>query len=102
MDSKSFQPNTAAFTDATKNSWHHIETYQQMNTVVAGVALQDGVYQYWLDGTLIMDRHDVYFRTGANPTMQFRTFLMGPWINAGSPLDQYVWIDDLLIATAHP
>lgn len=102
MDSKSLQPNTAAFTDATKNSWHRIETYQQMNTVVAGVALQDGVYQYWLDGTLIMDRHDVYFRTGANPTMQFRTFLMGPWINAGSPLDQYVWIDDLLIATAHP
>lgn len=102
MDSKSFQPNTAPFTDATKNSWHHIETYEQMNTVVGGIALQDGVYQYWADGTLIMDRHNVYFRTGANPAMQFRTFLMGPWINAGSPLDQYVWIDDLLVATAHP
>ena len=102
MDSKSLVPSTAVFTDATKNSWHHIESYQQMNTVVAGVALQDGVYQYWLDGTLIMDRHNVYFRTGANPTMQFRTFLMGPWIGAGATIDQYIWIDDLLVATAHP
>lgn len=102
MDAKYLHPNAAVFTDATKNSWHHIESYQQMNSVVGGIALQDGVYQYWVDGALIMDRHNVYFRAGANPTMQFRTFLMGPWVNAGASVDQYVWIDDLVVATAHP
>jgi len=102
MDAKYLQPNAALFTDATKNSWHHIESYEQMNTIVGGIAQQDGVYQYWVDGVLIMDRHNVYFRTGANPTMQFRTFLMGPWVGAGASVDQYVWIDDVVVATAHP
>jgi hypothetical protein len=102
MAAKYFVPNAAVFTDATKNNWHHVETYEQMNTIAGGIGQQDGVYQYWVDGTLIMDRHNVYFRTGANPTMQFRTFLMGPWISAGASADQYVWIDDLTIATAHP
>ncbi len=109
MDAMYLHPNAAVFTDATKNSWHHIESYEQMNTVIAGIAgvlgiaQPDGVFQYWVDGALVMDRHDVYFRTGANPTMQFRTFLMGPWLSLGAAtVDQYVWIDDLLVATAHP
>ena len=102
MDAKYLQPTVAVFTDATKNNWHHIESYEQMNSIVGGVAQQDGVYQYWVDGALLMDRHNVFFRTGANPTMQFRTFLMGPWVNAGASIDQYVWIDDLTVATAHP
>jgi hypothetical protein len=103
MDAKYLHPNTPVFTDATKNSWHHIESYQQMNSIVGGVAQQDGVFQYWVDGVLVMDRHNAYFRTGANPTMQFRTFLMGPWLSLGAAtVDQYVWIDDLLVATAHP
>ena len=102
MAAKFFQPTTPIFTDATKTAWHHIESYQQLNSIAGGIAQQDGVYQYWVDGELIMDRHDVYFRTGANPTMQFRTFLMGPWIGAGATADQYVWIDDLLIATTRP
>jgi hypothetical protein len=102
MDAKYLNPTTADFTDATKTSWHHIESYQQMNTIVAGIAQQDGVYQYWVDGALTMDRHNVYFRTGANPTMQFRTFLMGPWFNAGTSIDESLWIDDVVVATAHP
>jgi hypothetical protein len=102
MDAKYLVPNAAVFTDATKNSWHHVESYEQMNTIVGGIGQQDGVYQYWVDGTLVMDRHNVFFRTGANPTMRFRTFLMGPWFNAGASVDQYVWIDDLTVGTAHP
>ena len=74
MDAKYFTPNTAVFTDATKNSWHHIEVYEQLNSIAGGIGQADGVYQYWVDGTLAMDRHNAYFRTGANPTM-----LSGPF-----------------------
>jgi len=75
----------------------------EADTIVGGIAQQDGVFQYWVDGVLVMDRHNAYFRTGANPTMQFRTFLMGPWLSLGAAtVDQYVWIDDLIVATAHP
>jgi hypothetical protein len=99
---KQIRPKAVAISNATKNSWHHIESYWQMNTVVGGIGQQDGVLQYWVDGVQQVNRHDVYFRTGANSTMKFRTFLMGPWIGDGSPVDQYMWIDDLLVATAHP
>jgi hypothetical protein len=103
MDAKYLLPSAAVFTNTTKNSWHHVESYEQMNSIVLGLALPDGVFQYWVDGVLIMDRHNAYFRTGANPTMQFRTFLMGPWLSLGAAtVDQYVWIDDLVVATAHP
>jgi len=99
---RNIHPKAVTIPDSSKNSWHHIESYWQMNTIVGGVGQQDGVIQYWVDGTLLVDRHNVYFRTGANPTMQFRTFFMGPYIGDGSPVDQYMWIDDLTVATAHP
>jgi hypothetical protein len=99
---KMFRPKAVTIPGAAKNSWHHIESYWQMNSIAGGIGQQDGVLQYWVDGTLQVDRHDVYYRTGANPTMQFRTFLMAPYIGVGSPADQYMWIDDLTIATAHP
>ena len=86
-------------TDATRNTWHRIETYFRMNTIVGGIGQPDGVIQYWVDGTLILDRHDVYFRTGASPTKQFRTFIMAPYMGSGSPLAQSMWVDDLIVAT---
>lgn len=102
MAAKYLTTTAPIFTDATRTSWHHVESFQRLNTVVGGIAQQDGVFQYWVDGALIMDRHDVYFRTGANPTMQFRTFLIGPWFSFGAPVDQYMWIDDLTVATGRP
>jgi hypothetical protein len=100
---KQFRPTATTIANADKNSWHHIESYWQMNTVVGGIGQQDGVVQYWVDGRLLIDRHDVYLRTGVYPTMQFRTFVMAPYIQSpGSPADQSMWIDDLVIATAHP
>lgn len=99
---KIIQPATTVMTDATKNSWHRIESYWQLNSVSGGKGRPDGVVQYWFDGVPVVDRRDIYFRTNANPTMQFRTFLMAPYIGDGSPRDQYIWIDDLVIATARP
>jgi hypothetical protein len=101
---KFIQPasGTLVMTDATKNQWHHIESYWQLNTISGGKGRPDGVIQYWFDGALLVDRHDIYFRTAANASMQFRTYKMAPFIGDGSPRDQYMWIDDVVIRTAKP
>jgi len=92
-----FQPNPGP---GYKNDWNFVEAYFQMNSVVNGIGVADGVVQYWFNGTLILDRHDVLFRTGTHPTMQFSQFLIGPWIGDGSPVDQSFFVDNLRLATA--
>ena len=85
-----------------KGDWNHIEVYFQMNSVVAGRGVADGVMQYWFNGAPVIDRHDILYRTGARPTMQFRQFMIAPYIGDGSPVDQTMWIDDLIVATGKP
>ena len=99
---KSISPSTVVMTDVTKNGWHHVESYWQLNTISGGKGQRDGVVQYWFDGVQLVDRRDIYFRTGVNSSMQFRTFVMAPYIGDGSPRDQYMWIDDLMVMTAKP
>jgi len=82
-----------------KGDWNHVEVYLQINSVVGGVGVADGVMQYWFNGALAVDRHDVLFRTGARPNINFHQFLIAPYIGDGSPVDQYMWIDDLTVAT---
>ena len=92
-----FQPNPGP---GYKNNWNFVEAYFQLNTVVNGIGQANGVMQYWFNGALIIDRHDIMYRTGAHPTLQFSQFLIGPYIGDGSPVDQSMWIDNLRIATA--
>jgi len=92
------QPGAAGY----KSNWNHVEVYEQMNSVVGGVGVPDGVLQYWFNGTLVIDRHDVVLRTGARPNLSFAQFVIGPYIGVGSPVDQYMWIDNLTIATSRP
>jgi uncharacterized protein YjdB len=92
-----FQPNPGA---GYKNNWNFVEAYFQLNTVVGGVGQANGVMQYWFNGTLIIDRHDILFRTGAHPTLQFSQFLIAPYIGDGSPVDQSMWVDNLRVGTA--
>ena len=94
-----FQPTPGA---GYKGDWNHVEVYLQLNSVVGGLGVADGVMQYWFNGTLVIDRHDILFRTGARPTIQFHQFLIAPYIGDGSPVDQYMWIDDLTVATGRP
>jgi len=82
------------------NTWQHVEVYAQLNSVVGGLGLPNGVLKYWLDGALIIDQSDVTFRTGANPNLAFNQFVMAPYIGDGSPVDQKFWIDDLTLATS--
>jgi hypothetical protein len=85
-----------------KGDWHHVEVFFRMNTIVNGIGQSDGVAQYWFDGQLLIDQHDVLFRTGQHPDLQWTQFLIGPYIGVGSPVAQSAWIDDLLIATTRP
>ena len=71
----------------------------KLNTIVGGKGVNDGIVQYWFDGRLVIDRHDVLLRTGANPTMQFNQLVIAPYIGDGSPVAQSMWIDDLTVAT---
>ena len=91
-----FQPNPGA---GYKSNWNYVEAYFQLNTVVNGVGQANGVMQYWFNGMLIIDRHDILFRTGYHPTLQFNQFLIAPYIGDGSPVDQYMWVDNLRVAT---
>jgi len=92
-----FQPNPGP---GYKNDWNFVEAYFQLNTIVNGIGQADGVMQYWFNGALIIDRHDILFRTGAHPTLQFNQFLIAPYIGDGSPADQSMWVDNLRLATA--
>jgi hypothetical protein len=83
-----------------KNDWNFVEAYFQLNTIVNGIGQADGVEQNWFNGTLIIDRHDILFRTGAHPTLQFSQLLIAPCIGDGSPADQPMFIDNLRIATS--
>lgn len=85
-----------------KSAWHFVEVYLELNSVQGGVGWPDGVARYWLDGTLVIDRTGVLFRTGAHPAMAFRTLLVAPFIGPGSPVDQTMWIDELRVAARRP
>jgi len=94
-----FQPTAGP---GYKNDWNHVEVYFAMNSIVGGVGQHDGVMQYWFNGVLALDRRDILFRTGAHPDLRFHQFLINPYIGDGSPADQYMWVDDLTLATGRP
>src|SRR2546425_4278617 len=94
-----FQPTAGP---GYKGNWNHVEAYFQINSIAGGIGQADGVMQYWFNGTLVFDRHDILFRTGARPSINFHQFLIAPYIGDGSPADQYMWVDNLTVATGAP
>lgn len=95
---------TAYFLDPNqKNNWHFIEAYFQMNTILNGIGQPDGIVRYWYDGQVVINHNNVILRTGQHPTQQFNQFILAPYISingAGSPADQFIWYDDLYVATS--
>jgi hypothetical protein len=83
-----------------KGDWHFIESCFIMNSIANGKGLADGVIQYWYDGKLTIDLHHILFRTGKYPDMKFNQFLIAPYIGDGSPVDQYLWVDNLTISNS--
>jgi hypothetical protein len=85
-----------------KGDWHKIEVFFKLNSIQNGIGQRNGIIQYWQDGRVLIDRHDVVFRTSQHASMKFNQFVMAPFLGEGSPVDQRFWIDDLLLATAPP
>ncbi len=85
-----------------KNDWHLVETYIKLNSITNNKGARDGVLQQWYDGQQVMNYTDVVFRTAQNPNMKFNQFLIGPYIGVGSPVDQTLWVDNLVLATGTP
>jgi len=92
-----FQPNPGP---GYKGDWNMVEAYYQLNSIVNGKGQKDGVAQYWFNGQLLIDHHDIVFRTGAHPAMQFNQLIIAPYIGDGSPAAQSFWVDDLVLATS--
>jgi hypothetical protein len=103
---KTWRSAQPAYVNATgpnyKGDWHKVEAYYQLNSIVNGIGQHDGVAQLWVDGVLFIDQHNLEFRTGAHPTLQFNQFVMSPYIGDGSPVAQSLWYDDLVVMTAPP
>jgi len=106
VNEKKWRAGQQYFTDSPgasyKSDWHFVEAFVKMNSIAGGKGINDGVVQYWFDGQLIIDHHDVLLRTAANASMQFSQFVIAPWIGDGSPVTQTFWIDNLTVATAKP
>jgi hypothetical protein len=85
-----------------KNDWHHVEVLFQMNGIQDGVGIPDGILRYWYDGELVLEYTRILMRTGQHPEMRFNQFLLGPYIGDGSPVEQTMWIDNLVVATGRP
>jgi hypothetical protein len=94
-----FQPSPGT---GYKSNWNHVEAYFQMNSIVGGIGQADGVVRYWFNGALMIERTNVLMRTGAHPTLKFKQLVLAPYIGDGSPVDQTVWYDDLIVATSKP
>ena len=83
-----------------KADWNFVEAYFQLNTIANGKGQPDGVMQYWFNGQLIIDRHDIVYRTATRASLQFNKFLIAPYIGDGSPVDQSMFIDNLRVGTS--
>ena len=86
----------------SKGVWHKVEAYIALNSIANGKGVANGVLQYWLDDQLVIDHHDVMFRTSKNADMAFDKIVIAPWIGDGSPVDQTFWVDNLVVATEPP
>jgi len=83
-------------------TWHHVESYFQMNTISNGVAQPDGILKMWIDGNLVISKTNIVFRTNLHPTMKWGEVIIAPWIGDGSPQAQTMWIDDLIVSDTAP
>jgi len=103
-DNPYYSANTwkASSASVSTNVWHHVEVYFKMNTISGGKGLSNGIMQKWVDGTLVLNKSDVLYRTNQDATKKWAQFVFAPYIGDGSPIAQSMWIDELTVGTALP
>jgi hypothetical protein len=80
------------------DTWHFVECYAAMNSIVDGIPQANGALRYWVDGNLIINQSALYLRTAQYATQKFDKLLLVPYMDAGSPITQDMWIDNLTVA----
>ena len=103
---KSWNSSIVAFSDNLgqyyKADWNHVEVYVELNSIVDGIGIPDGVIRYWFNGELLIDTDEAFLRTGSDPDQQFNQMIVAPFIGDGSPVEQTMWVDNLVLATTLP
>jgi hypothetical protein len=84
------------------STWHTAAVFAKLNSIANGKGIADGVLQYWFDGKLLIDRHDVLFRTAQHATMQLNQFIIAPYIGDGSPVDQSWFVGPISVSSSVP
>jgi hypothetical protein len=86
-------------------AWHRIEAVFKLNTLdrAHGRPNADGVARAWFDGQVVVDHHDVVFRSIDFPDMKLNHLLLAPYFGPGLvPHAQKLWIDNLRVAPDPP
>jgi hypothetical protein len=91
-----------ASTSVSLNTWHKVQVYFRMNTVVNGIGQYNGIMQQWIDDVQIIDRTDLLYRTGQDATKMWSQFVLAPWIGDGSPIAQTMWLDEITAGYGNP
>ena len=80
------------------NEWHKVQIYTKLNTTSGSTTNADGILKYWLDGDVIFNMTDLVMRTSNRPNIKYDKFVIVPYIGAGSPIAQTMWVDDITVA----
>jgi hypothetical protein len=73
-----------------------------MNTISSGKANADGIINMWIDENPVIERTQIVYRTGQQPTKKWAQIVLAPYIGAGSPKAQSMWWDELTVNTNRP
>jgi len=68
------------------NTWYKIDYHLKMNTVSNGVARADGILEQWVNGVPTIQKTNMVYRTGQQPTKKWKQLFFGPYIGDGSPI----------------
>lgn len=100
---KMWKAASVIFSDETgplyKSNWRFVEALFSLNSIVDGKGVPDGELRMWVDGELVVDAPGVMLRTGRHTEMKFNQFLVAPYIGDGSPVEQTMWVDEIVVAT---
>ena len=84
----------------TTGVWHKVEVFMKLNTFTGNSGNNDGIFRYWLDGSLEIEATNIMMRDGAaNKDMLINQFAIPPYIGPGSPVAQSMRVDELTIGT---
>jgi hypothetical protein len=83
------------------NTWHQVDIYQEMNSIVDGIGQADGKFRVWIDSSIKHTSDTVVFRTGAMPNQKFNQFIIAPYMGSGASDAMSAYIDDLTIYSSY-